>query len=72
MGVRTVPGAEMWALLQAAQAFWDLPAYRVDCLAVVPMYAYGLTQATAATSLFADPWCLFQPPSDSNDHVHLS
>ena len=52
--IRTVPGAEMWALLQAAIVLGDAPTYKVDCMAVVQMYNKGLKQAASASSLFAD------------------
>ena len=69
--VRSVPGAEAWALLQAALAFGDAPAYRVDCLSVVQLYAKGFKKASAANSLFADTWAQIEA-WDSTESVDLA
>ena len=70
--IRSVPGADAWALLQAAAAFGDAPAYRVDCLAPVQTYDKGFKKATAASSPFADTWSQIQAAWDGNEAVDIA
>ena len=69
--VRSVPGAESWALMQAATAFGDAPAYRVDCLALLQAYEQGFAKATASGSFFAEVWVQIRMAWDNNELVDL-
>jgi hypothetical protein len=69
--IRSVPGAEAWALLQAAVAFGSTPRFRVDCFALVQMYERGWKHATGAGNASADIWASLRTAWDAEDDVDL-
>eukprot|EP00973_Karenia_brevis_P091461 12407539-Karenia_brevis.AAC.1 len=48
--IRTIHGAEVWALYAAAMHSMSGVAYRSDCLEVVEAFQRGIAWATRATS----------------------
>jgi hypothetical protein len=69
--VRSVPGAEAWALLQAAVAFGSAPRFRVDCLALVQTYERGWKHATGAGNMTADIWASLRTAWDAEEDVDI-
>jgi len=69
--VTTILGAELWALLMAAQQLGANMSYRTDCLAVLQAYCNGHKWATASSQLYARIWVAIFQAWDGAANVDL-
>ena len=70
--VRTIYGAELWAVHMAAMHALPGSAFRTDCYSLVQVFERGRKAATAADSYYARIWNLIFANLDDDDAVDLA